>query len=239
MKKPAAAHTAASRLAQGGKASKKLPKKVKVRKLCLKVRQAKKRPSLRKGARCKPPPPDLPDGPATHTMVLNPVEYLSNQLSTVDQSTISKHMVDGIVLSTDYSGSGQAERVMETIANKFRKTPGGQNAYVHHDRACDIEKHCQEYLKSTNPLMCIFTDIAARMPEAPKKTLADLLVKYNEEFVQRKGLKKKDVKLSTELGDKFIEDAAVILEVCDLDRDLLVECVQCGKQCPAYKRALP
>jgi len=177
-----------------------------------------------------------PTGP-TADEVCDPIGYLLSGLTEEQTTAIKATLASGIMLWTDYSDSGQAERAVSSLASAIL---GPEANSVHLDRACDIDSSCQRFLQATYPGMCVFTDILQRMPVDLKAHLEAMLQAHYGEFVEAKqaALAKgeKFSKVCEEIGDRFLVQAAAALRGSPQQESLTVDCVACEKHCPAYRR---
>ena len=114
------------------------------------------------------------------------VEIMAQYLPDLQRSSVLAKLDNGIYMTSDYSGSGQAERVLDRIASALWPSYlRCDDSGVHTLRACDNQAHCRQVLKSLKNDMCVLGDMVDRLPPQLLGKLEELIGEYQSELAAR------------------------------------------------------
>ena len=177
-------------------------------------------------------------------------DLLQSWLPTLPEPQVARvrrWLTSGIDLLTDYSGSGQAERVLHDIKTCVARCcpeADPEEFKVSCLRSCDIERHCQKVLVATGRMLgedsCVFGDMTMRLPAMLREKLSQLVESYRarcQEQRQRDNAKK--AKVISEFGELFVSEVVPILRehLPLFDLDCMQHCYTHGRQCAAYPKS--
>ena len=171
--------------------------------------------------------------------VNKPLAHLVDALDDAELKRARAFANQGVLLVTDYSGSGQAERVVrdmtEHVSDPHDVAVLGQ---VNCARACDVNPVCQKILKGLPGGVCVGSDMTDRLPRVVSQEITDLVVSYKAKY--KKALaatgKKSDKRVKQDLGDDFIRESFGILQKHAglFDAGATFKCEKHEQQCRAY-----
>lgn len=134
-----------------------------------------KRPSAGSSTR----PPRL--GPRSLAEIDGMLSAWVRELPDDYRDRLAAHFGQGVTLSTDYSGSGQAERVAHDLHVATQAALCAECPAVGILRSCDVDGHCRQILETMN-VGCVFGDMTERLPQTVRVALGKLCERSNAEY---------------------------------------------------------
>mmetsp|Transcript_34568 Transcript_34568/g.112453 ORF Transcript_34568/g.112453 Transcript_34568/m.112453 type:complete len:530 (+) Transcript_34568:170-1759(+) len=169
-----------------------------------------------------------------------PANHLLTDLSQDGRDTLIQNLSRGIEFTTDYSGSGQAERAMQNLTELAEALDPAAELKTVCTRSCDILPHCRQVLHALPGDGCVMADMTERLPPALRTDIENIIAAYQAKLVKQlqEFGKKKDRAFTQQLGDAFVAEVAHLMLEHKLngsfDPNLKLPCTKHGKLCPVY-----
>jgi len=169
-----------------------------------------------------------------------PANHLLTDLSQNARHTLIQNLSRGIEFTTDYSGSGQAERAKQNLTELAKTLDPAAELKTVCTRSCDILPHCRQVLHALPGDGCVMADMTERLPPALRTDIENIIAAYQAKLVKQlqEFGKKKDRAFTQQLGDAFVAEVAHLMLEHTLngsfDPNLKLPSTKHGKLCSVY-----